>query len=106
MSRFLFFLLSESTPLGGNIALASLCLLIFLSERSDKTAAQLNPDCSSDRSVDQNIIPTAKPKINTDSVPVHGEICKSDAFQGNTFDIDVVVHNFFAEYIFSHMCAV
>ncbi|KAB5586863.1 hypothetical protein PHYPO_G00006350 [Pangasianodon hypophthalmus] len=49
------------------------------SERSEKPATQLNPDCSSNHSVDEGIIPTAKTKINTDTTPAHGQI--SDASQ-------------------------
>lgn len=71
--------------LDGNIGLTFLCLLIFLSERSEKPTTRLKPDCSSDHSVDHNIIPTATTKISTDTTPAHGEIFKSDTFQGDTF---------------------
>lgn len=71
-------------PLGGNIGLTFLCLLIFLSERAEKPATELNLSCSKNHSVDQNIMATAKTKINTDTTPAHSQICKSDIFQGDT----------------------
>ncbi|XP_053485724.1 sodium channel modifier 1 isoform X1 [Ictalurus furcatus] len=43
------------------------------SERSEKPTTRLKPDCSSDHSVDHNIIPTATTKISTDTTPAHAD---------------------------------
>ncbi|XP_060777932.1 sodium channel modifier 1 isoform X2 [Neoarius graeffei] len=47
------------------------------SERAEKPATELNLSCSKNHSVDQNIMATAKTKINTDTTPAHSQIYAS-----------------------------